>query len=74
MVMADVVIDVTKCHGHCRCALIAPEVFDVDDAGLSFVLIDTIPAELRPSVQEAVLTCPENAISFVGDKTLSNPI
>ncbi|MBB6374275.1 ferredoxin [Pseudonocardia eucalypti] len=55
-------IDGAKCQGHGRCALIAPEVFDVDDLGMGLVLVDEVPPAAEADVDEAVLTCPENAI------------
>ncbi len=59
-------IDRDRCQGHGRCALIAPEVFDVDDAGLGEVLVDPVPEAAVADVREAVLSCPESAISFDG--------
>lgn len=60
--MSHVNIDGAKCQGHGRCALIAPEVFDVDDLGMGLVLVDEVPPAAEADVDEAVLTCPENAI------------
>ncbi|GAA5156563.1 hypothetical protein GCM10023321_32480 [Pseudonocardia eucalypti] len=60
--MSHVSIDGAKCQGHGRCALIAPEVFDVDDLGMGLVLVDEVPPAAEADVDEAVLTCPENAI------------
>jgi ferredoxin len=62
--MARVIIDGNKCQGHGRCMLVAPEIFDLDDAGLAYALMETVPPELRPGAEEAVFTCPENAISL----------
>lgn len=56
-------IDPDRCQGHGRCAMIAPEVFDVDDAGLGEVLVDPVPVVATGKVHEAVLSCPELAIS-----------
>lgn len=60
--MSQVKIDGAKCQGHGRCALIAPEVFGVDDLGMGLVLVDEVSSQARADVDEAVLTCPENAI------------
>lgn len=59
-------IDTAKCQGHGRCALIAPDVFDVDDGGMGLVLVDEVPAESKQDVDEAVLSCPEQAITVEG--------
>jgi ferredoxin len=60
-----VTIDAGKCQGHGRCALIVPTVFDVDDFGAGLVLVDDVPADEYDDVEEAVMSCPENAISVV---------
>ena len=62
--MAQATIDAQKCQGHGRCALIAPDVFDVDDMGTGQVLVDEVPPEHRADVREAVLSCPESAIAL----------
>ena len=60
-----VTIDGDKCQGHGRCSLIVPTVFDVDDYGNGLVLVDEVPADERDDVEEAAMSCPENAISVV---------
>lgn len=62
--MARVSIDGGKCQGHGRCALIAPDVFDVSDEGVGQVLVDSVPEENLADVEEAVESCPEAAIRF----------
>jgi ferredoxin len=56
-------IDAAKCQGHGRCAIIAPDVFDTDDSGYGTVLLDPCSEELRAAAEEAVLSCPESAIT-----------
>ena len=41
-----------------------PEVFEVRDDDLLYVLNDNPPEELREKVEAAVRTCPKNAISI----------
>ena len=60
-----VTIDQDKCQGHSRCAILAPTVFDVDDLGKGFVLVDDVPAAAEADVREAVFSCPEGAISLI---------
>lgn len=56
-------IDAARCQGHGRCAIIAPDVFDTDDSGNGTVLLDPCPEEFRAAAEEAVLSCPESAIT-----------
>jgi len=56
-----------KCQGHSRCAIIAADVFDVDDLGKAAVLLDPCPEEFRAAAEEAALSCPEGAITVSPD-------
>jgi ferredoxin len=60
-------IDTARCQGHGRCAIVAPEVFDVDDLGKGRVLLDPCPEEFRAVAEEAEFSCPETAIAVCGD-------
>jgi ferredoxin len=60
-----VVIDSERCTGHGRCYSLAPEVFDADEEGHSFVRVAELPEELRARAQLGVDNCPEGAISIV---------
>jgi ferredoxin len=57
-------IDLGRCQGHGRCALLAPDVFDVDDSGHSVLLVHDVPPDKLADVEEAVSTCPEQALSL----------
>jgi ferredoxin len=57
-----VVIDRAACHGHGRCYVLAPEVFDEDDLGEGQVRTEHVPQQLRESALNAVRNCPERAI------------
>jgi ferredoxin len=59
-----VVIDASMCLGNARCMVAAPEVFDVDDDGVSSVLDEHPGAELADRVRLAVRSCPTGAISI----------
>ncbi len=60
-----IVIDAEKCQGHNRCYAIAPELIDVDDLGMAFVLIDDeVPEALEGKARLVVANCPEFAISL----------
>jgi len=58
-----VVIDEELCHGHGRCYMLAPEVFDADDRGHGLVLVYAPPVELQEKARLAAANCPEHAIS-----------
>lgn len=54
-----------RCQGHGRCAVIAAEVFEIDDLGYASVLaaVQDVPG-LREQVLLAVDSCPEGAITM----------
>ena len=56
-------IDAGRCQGHGRCALIAPDYFDVDETGLGQVLRAEIAEADAADLREAEHCCPENAIA-----------
>ena len=60
-------VDPEKCQGHARCIGVAPELFDVDDYGLSSVIQDPVPKELEDKARLAVANCPEYAIEVVSE-------
>jgi len=58
-------VDPEKCQGHNRCYSISPELFDLDDLGLSSEIgTGIVPAELIGQARLAVANCPEHAISL----------
>ena len=59
-------VDSERCQGHTLCAMIAPEVFQLDDVdGHSTAIIDgEVPADLAEKAREAARSCPEQAISI----------
>jgi ferredoxin len=61
-------IDAEMCQGHGRCAVVCPELFDVDDSGYGFVrteVPDAVTADLVSRARQAVLNCPERAITLI---------
>lgn len=57
-------VDQEKCQGHNRCYSLAPELFDVDDYGISSAVGDgLVPPELEENARRAVANCPEYAIT-----------
>lgn len=56
-------VDPDRCQGHARCWEICPEVFDLDEEGHASVIVDVVPVELEEKARQAVVNCPERAIS-----------
>ena len=64
LITAHVEIDAGRCLGHGRCVAACPELFDIDDSGAGFVISSSVPEELVGRVRQAVLNCPERAITL----------
>ena len=52
------------CGGHGVCVGLCPEVFDLSDDGYAITLVNDVPPELEPAVQQAVAQCPTRAIQM----------
>jgi ferredoxin len=60
-----VYVDPDKCQGHNRCYSVSPDLFDLDDLGMSSATGDgTVPAGLISQARLAVANCPEHAITL----------
>ena len=57
-----VVVNRDACIGCGACEALCPEVFQIDDEGLSKVICDDFPAEVEAKVTEAEEGCPTSAI------------
>ena len=55
-------IDPAICGSHGDCVAICPAVFDMDDDGITRVLIFEPSGDLRAQVLDAALACPNGAI------------
>ena len=62
-----VVVDFDLCESNAVCMGIAPEVFEVRDDDFLYILDEHPPEELRPKVEQAVRSCPKQAISIEED-------
>jgi ferredoxin len=61
----NVAVDRVKCCGAGQCVLVAPEVFDQDDAdGVVLLLTDSPAPEHFDNVREAGAVCPAGAIEI----------
>jgi ferredoxin len=58
-------VDPDKCQGHNRCYSVSPDLFELDDLGMSSeVGAGLVPADLVRQARLAVDNCPERAISL----------
>ena len=58
-------VDHDRCEGNRRCENAAPQVFEVRDDELSYVLLEEVPENLRDAVERAIRLCPRQAIAWV---------
>jgi ferredoxin len=59
--------DTAACQGYGNCVTTAPDAFDIDDDGVVVVLRDSITEDERLRIEEAVRSCPVNALSIEND-------
>ena len=62
-----VVVDFNQCESNALCMAAAPEVFLLDDDDALHILIENPGEDLRSKVEQAVRTCPKQAISLHED-------
>ena len=56
-------LDTERCQGHGQCVMAAPELFHFDDQGFAVLASNDVSAELEGAVLNAVVRCPERAIT-----------
>jgi ferredoxin len=58
-------VDAHRCQGHTLCAMIAPDIFTLNDIdGSSNARTETVPPDQQALVAEAARSCPEQAIQL----------
>ena len=57
-----VIVDFDLCESNALCMDAAPEVFEVRDDDILYVLDETPPEEIRAKVEQAARVCPKQAI------------
>ncbi len=61
-----VYVDPERCQGHTLCAMIAPDLFTLDDEdGHASAVDGEVPAGQETKAAEAIRSCPEQAISII---------
>ena len=61
-----VVVDYDLCEANALCMEACPQVFRVEDDDTLTILMEEVPEELRPQLQEAERLCPRQAIRIEG--------
>jgi ferredoxin len=59
-----VVVDFDLCQSNAVCQGLAPDIFEVRDDGYLYILNETPEESYRAKVEEAVRSCPTQAISI----------
>jgi ferredoxin len=60
-----ILIDRDLCNGCAACEATAPEIFRLDDSGISTAQCEEVPPDLEELVKRAVEECPEGALTLV---------
>ncbi|NEK56831.1 ferredoxin [Geodermatophilus sabuli] len=60
-----VTVDASLCQGHNRCYALAPDLFQLDDAGFASAVGDgTVPPGQEDAAELAADNCPEMAVTI----------
>ena len=62
-----VVVNFDLCESNGLCVSAAPEIFEVRDDDLLYVLDENPPEALRAKLEQAVRVCPKQAIKLAND-------
>ncbi len=62
-----VTIDKEMCIDCGICESLVPEVFSVNDEGVTEVILEDVPEDLQDAVREAEESCPTEAIEIIED-------
>lgn len=66
-VAVKVVVDFDRCASNAVCMSLLPEIFEVRDDGYLYVLDEHPPDSMRDRLEEAVRSCPTQAISLADE-------
>ncbi len=59
-----VIVDFDACMSNAQCVLAAPDVFEVREDGMLYVLQEEPPESARARVENAARLCPTQAITI----------
>lgn len=62
--MIRIAVDRETCLGYGNCVLVAEDLFELDDDGLSVVKRELVDEAEREAVRRAAYDCPTDSISF----------
>jgi len=62
--MLKINVNTTLCSGHARCAVIAPEIYILDDNGYCIADGKTVAPEDEALAKRGARACPERAITL----------
>lgn len=60
----EITIDRELCKGHGQCEIVAPEIFELRDDGLAYVMKPDVTEDDLPLIEEAIIRCPTSAIKL----------
>jgi ferredoxin len=61
-------VDQDRCEGHNRCYSIAPDLFELDDLGMSSATgSGKVPSGMEAAARRAEANCPEHAVIVSSD-------
>lgn len=63
----QVKVDDSKCEAYGVCAVDAPAIFELDEAGFAHVAMDEVPGEMEDLARRAAVSCPMRAILATDD-------
>lgn len=59
-----VAADIPNCCGYGLCASLCPEIYKLDEGGIIYLEVDTIPLELIDDAREGAEACPAGVITI----------
>ena len=59
-----IVVDRTKCSSIGLCEATAPDIFEIGADGALDILMDDVPDDRRPDLEQACENCPTQALSI----------
>ncbi|MDT8860714.1 ferredoxin [Alkalihalobacillus sp. MEB130] len=74
------IVDKETCIACGACGATAPDIFDFDEEGISFVILDenegteTIPVDLLEDLEDAREGCPTESIKVADEPFCGNPL